>query len=58
MNDEVLKSIAKTQATVQVLLTQLLEMNIDQKDGFIKEMIKDNVDKISETIYRKLKNSQ
>ncbi len=57
MKDEVLRSIAKTEATVQVLLTHFLEINIDQKDQFIKDSIKANVKEIAETIYQRLKNS-
>ena len=57
MKDEVLRSIAKTEATVQVLLTYFLEFNIDQKDQYIKDSINSNVKEIAETIYQRLKNS-
>lgn len=56
MEDEVLKSIAKTQATVQVLLTQFLEINCD--NDTLKDMIRKNVDDISAKIYQLLRDSQ
>jgi len=57
MKDEVLRSIAKTEATVQVLLTHFLEINIDRRDQHVKDMINSNVKEIAETIYQRLKNS-
>jgi len=57
INDATLQSIAKTRALVEFLFSQYLEVNIDQKDDYIKESLRNNVDEIAKRYFDEMKNS-